>query len=1019
MPGLARAQTPIGPGTINTSQVLNGGNWVVQGNTTIDVPNVPSAGWGILARTGSVVALDSAAGPIQIIGHTAIGHALQVQNGSTLTNNGGSLSLTTSGAGEYGIDVYDLGQLTLSNVTINTSGGRHNTSVGAYGIWVGGAGALGNLSNSTINTTGGATGAVASAGNLNLTDVTVSVQNGGNSDYGVNAQSGGTIVMTRGSVTTDGTYGAALRASGSSAPGSLVQASNVTLRTSGLGGYGVLAVFDNARAEVSNADIATTGEQGYGYSARETGQITSSNSNVRTAGVNGYGAYVRSQANVTLTGGSITTTGASARGVSVADANTFLSTRGLALATSGSEAIGAYASAGATLSMDGGSIATSGPSAYGLFANAAGTTATATGLSISTTGSDSHALMVVNGATLNAASTQASATGDGASGLFFSTTAGNTSLATLSNGTLSSGAAPTIAVAGGDATLNMSGMRVSGSQNWLRVANDTAFAASGRRAPLTLGTQAAPAAVVGDATEAEPALPVVTVGVLASSLPGNLTLNADASEFTGAAVTDAGNTSNVTLNANSHWTLTGDSTLTTLALNNSAIDFQAPAAGAYKTLTVNNYSGSNGVIGLNTYLGADGSPSDRLVINGGAATGSTGLRITNTGGPGALTVADGIKVVDAQAGATSTANAFSLAHRAVAGPYEYGLYRGDQAGVDPESWYLRSQRADDPGEPLYRPEVGAYLANQHFAATMFQHSLHDRLGEPQFIERTAFGDQATRRRSAWLRMVGRWEQAGSRNDNISVRSDIFMLQGGGDLAQWQVGTEDGRLHLGVMGTYGRSNSTGRAGGGNKVHAHGKVDGYALGLYATWFQNDASRLGAYVDTWLQYGWFNNRVFGDDLPRVDYDSQGLSASAEAGYALALTQGWVLEPQAQVIYTSTDTDTIADDGTGTRVGAANTSGVTTRLGVRTHRSFDLDGGRQVQPYLTLNWWHMPGDDKISFNHVRVGDIYPTNAYEAKLGVNANFAKGWTGFVNVAGMFGENSYQQYSARIGVKYTW
>ncbi len=46
--------------------------------------------------------------------------------------------------------------------------------------------------------------------------------------------------------------------------------------------------------------------------------------------------------------------------------------------------------------------------------------------------------------------------------------------------------------------------------------------------------------------------------------------------------------------------------------------------------------------------------------------------------------------------------------------------------------------------------------------------------------------------------------------------------------------------------------------------------------------------------------------------------------------------------MIYPSTDTDTIADDGAGTRVGAANTSGVTTRLGVHTHRSFDLDGER-----------------------------------------------------------------------------
>ena len=41
-------------------------------------------------------------------------------------------------------------------------------------------------------------------------------------------------------------------------------------------------------------------------------------------------------------------------------------------------------------------------------------------------------------------------------------------------------------------------------------------------------------------------------------------------------------------------------------------------------------------IALNTYLGADGSPSDRLVIDGGSASGRSGLRVANTTGPGEL-----------------------------------------------------------------------------------------------------------------------------------------------------------------------------------------------------------------------------------------------------------------------------------------------------------------------------------------------------------------------------------------------
>jgi autotransporter-associated beta strand protein len=50
------------------------------------------------------------------------------------------------------------------------------------------------------------------------------------------------------------------------------------------------------------------------------------------------------------------------------------------------------------------------------------------------------------------------------------------------------------------------------------------------------------------------------------------------------------------------------------------------------TLTVHgNYVGQSGTIAMNTLLGTDGSPSDKLILDGDTASGSSFLRITNAG----------------------------------------------------------------------------------------------------------------------------------------------------------------------------------------------------------------------------------------------------------------------------------------------------------------------------------------------------------------------------------------------------
>lgn len=42
---------------------------------------------------------------------------------------------------------------------------------------------------------------------------------------------------------------------------------------------------------------------------------------------------------------------------------------------------------------------------------------------------------------------------------------------------------------------------------------------------------------------------------------------------------------------------------------------------------------------------------------------------------------------------------------------------------------------------------------------------------------------------------------------------------------------------------------------------GRISGYSAGLYATWYQNDANKTGAYVDSWALYNWFDNSVSSD--------------------------------------------------------------------------------------------------------------------------------------------------------------
>lgn len=182
-------------------------------------------------------------------------------------------------------------------------------------------------------------------------------------------------------------------------------------------------------------------------------------------------------------------------------------------------------------------------------------------------------------------------------------------------------------------------------------------------------------------------------------LAGNFVLG---DSVTGTGVFNVDASSVVRSTAGSFSPFTGSQLAT---LNNAGtLDMTTGSTSAADTLTVRgNYVGNNGRLLLQSVLAGDESPSDKLVVSGGALSGTTQIDVTNLGGQGAFTPQNGIQVVEASDGAISDNTAFSLKGSLSAGAYQYYLFKGGvQAGTE-NNWYLRSAVLSLPLPPAVPP----------------------------------------------------------------------------------------------------------------------------------------------------------------------------------------------------------------------------------------------------------------------------------------------------------------------------
>ncbi|HBA7604933.1 TPA: autotransporter outer membrane beta-barrel domain-containing protein [Escherichia coli] len=472
--------------------------------------------------------------------------------------------------------------------------------------------------------------------------------------------------------------------------------------------------------------------------------------------------------------------------------------------------------------------------------------------------------------------------------------------------------------------------------------------------------------------------------------------------------------------------------------NGGTVQMNSEGGKPGNVLTVNgNYTGNNGLMTFNATLGGDNSPTDKMNVKGDTQ-GNTRVRVDNIGGVGAQTV-NGIELIEV--GGNSAGN-FALTTGTVeAGAYVYTLAKGK--GNDEKNWYLTSKwdgvtPADTPdpinnppvvdpeGPSVYRPEAGSYISNIAAANSLFSHRLHDRLGEPQYIDSLHSQGSAS---SMWMRHVGGHERSRAGDGQLNTQANRYVLQLGGDLAQWSSNAQD-RWHLGVMAGYANQHSNTQS---NRVgyKSDGRISGYSAGLYATWYQNDANKTGAYVDSWALYNWFDNSVSSDNRSADDYDSRGVTASVEGGYTFEAgtfsgseetLNTWYVQPQAQITWMGVkDSDHTRKDGT--RIETEGDGNVQTRLGVKTylnsHHQRDDGKQREFQPYIEANWINNSKVYAVKMNGQTVGREGARNLGEVRTGVEAKVNNNLSLWGNVGVQLGDKGYSDTQGMLGVKYSW
>ncbi|EES5949529.1 autotransporter adhesin Ag43, partial [Escherichia coli] len=365
----------------------------------------------------------------------------------------------------------------------------------------------------------------------------------------------------------------------------------------------------------------------------------------------------------------------------------------------------------------------------------------------------------------------------------------------------------------------------------------------------------------------------------------------------------------------------------------------------FHKLTTSNLTGQGGTINMRVSL--DGSnASDQLVINGGQATGKTWLAFTNVGNSnlGVATSGQGIRVVDAQNGATTEEGAFALSRPLQAGAFNYTLNRDSD-----EDWYLRSENA-------YRAEVPLY------ASMLTQAMDYDRILAGSRSHQTGVnGENNSVRLSIQGGHLGHDNNGGiARGATPESSGSYGLVRLEGDLLRTEVAGMS--LTTGVYGAAGHSSVDVKDDDGSRAGTV-RDDAGSLGGYLNLTHTSS---GLWADIVAQGTRHSMKASSDNN---DFRARGWGwlGSLETGLPFSITDNLMLEPQLQYIWQGLSLDDGQDNAGYVKFGHGSAQHVRAGFRLGSHNDMNFgkgtssrdtlrDSAKHSVRELPVNWWVQP---------------------------------------------------------------
>ena len=302
-------------------------------------------------------------------------------------------------------------------------------------------------------------------------------------------------------------------------------------------------------------------------------------------------------------------------------------------------------------------------------------------------------------------------------------------------------------------------------------------------------------------------------------------------------------------------------------------------------------------------------------------------------------------------------------------------------------------------------------------------TLHERVGDEEADLRNQPHQDGVAP-GAWARVIG--QHGNNEGDPLGIFGsgpkfdyDIGAFQGGQDLLRRE-GGDGSRDHAGLYAAVGLLT------GGVTHFDHSfagtdSVNAYSLGGYWTHF----GRTGWYLDAILQGTWYNANGASTTLPALTTNGWGFASSLEGGYPIHLGAGFIVEPQAQIVYQNVS----LGDGNDTAATVAfrNIDSLAARIGARVARTWSLDDSaqRSITAWIRPSIWNeFRGDPQTLFSSATGPIPFQSDIGGAWAEVNAGLDAKVT---KATSLFGSVGYQistngnmtAYNGKAGLRVAW